>query len=138
MASLVFSQTDLDQMAAIAGYTLYAHLVTAVPVVGNTTVADLTLATGGNYALQLLTSVVSSAEGLGAKVLAANPTWTALTTNGAASIKGVAICRRAGASPASTDKVISYVEASSTYTPPTSSGTDYLFQFPATGFIKTR
>lgn len=134
MASLVFSSTDLRLINAYwTGGTWYAHLVTAVPTQANTTVANLTLATGGNYAPQTLTGLTTGADGTGAKVTFSNPIWTGLTTDNTATVKGMVICKRAGASPATSDLVETYVELSAAYTP---NGADFTIQIPTTGILK--
>lgn len=135
MASLVFSSTDLRLINAYwTASTWYAHLVTAVPVLANTTVANLTLATGGNYAPQVLTGLTTAADGTGAKVTFSNPTWVGLTTDNSATIKGMVICKRAGGSPATSDLVESYLELSSAYT--TGGPVDFTVQIPTTGVLK--
>lgn len=136
MASLVFSSTFLNLMNRtldISSGTFYAHLVTTAPIQSNTTVANLTLAAGGNYALQTLTGSNIAADGTGARLTYTNPTWTGLTTNGAATIKGMVVCKQVGGSPATTDPIVTYVELSSAYTP---NGADFTIQIPTTGVLK--
>lgn len=113
MASLGFSSTSLgilNRSLDLTTGTFYGHLVTTTPAKANSTVADLTLATGGNYAAQALSGRAVSTDGTGAKLSFSNPTWTGLTTNNAATVKGMVVCRQTGGSPASSDPVVSFVE----------------------------
>ncbi len=80
----------------------YAHLVTAAPVSTNTTVANLVIPTVSGYAPTALTGLSYNANrwsfdsfNFPKYVFASAPT-------------GVVICKRAGASPATTDQIICY------------------------------
>jgi hypothetical protein len=138
MPSLVFSSAKLNvknRTLDLTSGTFYVHLVTTVPIVTNTTVADLVLATEGTYAAQTATGVGVAADGTGVKVTLANPTWVGLTTNNAATIKGMVLIKQIGGSPANTDPLIAYGELTSPYTPPVTA-TDLSIIVPSTGIWK--
>lgn len=127
MASKVFDNVRLILMNDTLDFTTQtftAHLVTAEPAISATTVANLTLATGGNYAPVTLADISGNVanrvvlEGGKAKVKFANPSWANLTTNGTP-ITGMVLATGS----ASSATVISYVElqtaggVATTYTP---------------------
>jgi hypothetical protein len=135
MASSIPQATDLEWCSQLAGYTLYVELLTAAAPTAYNEKDDLTLAAGGNYAPKTLANVAASTTGTtAAKVTADNPVWSGLTIQ-AGNIVAIAICRRAGAAPASNDRVICVMDLDSAYTP---NGADFTFVFPSTGFFKTR
>jgi hypothetical protein len=135
MASSIPQATDREWCDQIAGYTLYAELLTAAAPTTYSQKSSLTLASGGNYSSKTLANVTASNDGTtAAKVTADNPLWSGLTI-GTGDIVAIAICRRAGGSPASTDRVICVMDLDSAYTP---NGADFTFVFPSTGFFKTR
>ena len=141
MPSLVFNSTDLgllDRTLDLTTGTFYAHLVTTIPVATNQTVADLVLAAGGSYQPVTLAGRSIGTDGTGARLTFSDPTWTALWCAAATTIKGMVICRQAGGSPASTDKVISYLERTTAFTPATVSGgaVDFTLNIPSTGVLK--
>ena len=138
MSSLVFSSAKLNvknRTLDLTSGNFYIHLVTVIPIVTNTTVADLVLAAGGNYAAQTATGVGIAADGTGVKVTLGNPAWVGLTTNNAATIKGIVLVKQIGDSPASTDPLIAYGELTSAYTPPMTA-TDLTIVIPSTGIWK--
>ncbi|MBD1864173.1 MULTISPECIES: hypothetical protein [Trichocoleus] len=118
---LVFTQTLLgllNRALNLTSGTFYAHLVTTAPTApAFTAVSQLTLATGGNYAPVLLSGLGFGTNGNAALWQATNPTWSNLTTDNAATIKGAAICRQLGATPAPTDALICYKPLNSTQFP---------------------
>ena len=123
MPSLVFNSTNLNVLNRtldLTTGTFYGHLVAQVPAQGNTTVANLGLVSGGTYAPQPLVNsatVAIAADGTGARRTFDNPTWAGLTTgNNALTVKGMVAVRQAGASPAATDPIISYIELATTVT----------------------
>ncbi len=105
MANFIFNWAT----AALAAATLdlstgnyYAHLVTTVPALGHSTVADLVLPTVSGYASTTLTG------------LSYNSTrWTFGSFNFpkysfVSAPTGVVICKRNGATPATTDGIVCY------------------------------
>lgn len=105
MANFIFNSAS----AAIAAATLdlstgnyYAHLVTTVPALGHSTVADLVLPTTSSYASTPLTG------------LSYNSTrWTFNSFSFpkysfVSAPTGVVICRRSGANPTTTDAIVCY------------------------------
>lgn len=138
MASLVFSTAKVNvknRTLDLTSGVFYVHLVTTIPLVSNSTVADLILVAGGNYTPQVVSGVGVAADGTGVKITLTNPVWTGLTTDNAATIKGLVLVKRVGASPNSTDPIIVYGELSSPYTPPVSA-TDLTIVVPSTGIWK--
>lgn len=136
MASFAPNANDLklfDRTLDLTNGTFYAELVTANPAGTESTVSGFTLAAGGNYARATLSGRSLATDGTGAKLAFSNPTWPGLTTNGAATIKGMIVCRQAGGSATGTDLVISYNELSSAYTP---NGADFTVTIPSTGVLK--
>lgn len=92
-----------------AGSTINAYLVTAAVVDANTNVTAITQASGGNYALQVLTSTAPSVSGTSAIVTtSANPVWTNLFTTAASPIVGVAFSKQIGGAPAGSDPIVGY------------------------------
>jgi len=112
MPSLVFTSalnTVLDRTLDLTTGTFNAHLLTAVPVIGNSTVANLTLASGGS--LNATASVALSGRSLSSGILDfTDPVWSSFYAGAATPIVGIAISRQAGGSPATSDPLISYVE----------------------------
>ena len=113
------------------------HLVTVAPVGNAATGADLTVATGGNYvpAAASLTTPTIDGDGASYRITVSSVTWSVLTTSGT-NIVGVAFTKRVGGSYATSDPFFSYIEFGTAYTPPTSSGVDFVFIVPATGVLK--
>lgn len=140
MPSLVPNAVDLallDRSLDLSTGTFYAHLVTAAPNGATaSTVADCSIAAGGVYESSPLANRILAVDGTGAKLTFDNPTWIALTTDGAASIVGIVVARQAGGSPAGTDLVASYNELATPYSPPTADGTDFTVVIPSTGVLK--
>lgn len=92
-----------------AATTINAYLVTTAVAAGNSTVAALTQASGGNYALQALTSTAPTISGVTAIVTtSANPVWTNLYTTAATPIAGVAFSKQVGGSASAADPVVGY------------------------------
>lgn len=121
--------------------TADAHLVTADPGSSAQTGADLASASGGNYARVACTLTTPTNDGTGAavRITASTITWAQLWTAAATPITGVAFTKRAGGSYASTDVLFSYIEFTSTFTPPTSlpgTGNDLVVAVPSTGLLK--
>lgn len=118
---LVFTQTLiglLNRALNLTSGSFYAHLVTTAPTnPALATVSQLALANGGNYGPVLLSGLGFGTNGNAALWQATNPTWSNLTTDNAATIKGVAICRRAGDIPTATDPLICYKSLNSTQFP---------------------
>jgi hypothetical protein len=140
MPSLVFSSSKINVKLRTLDLTtgvFYVHLVTAIPVPANSTVADLTLAAGGVYAPAIATMAnpAIQADGTGAKVVLSNVTFVGLTTNNAATIRGMVLCKRVGAAVDPTDPIICYGELTAAYTPP-ASATDLTIIIPSTGLWK--
>ncbi len=100
-------------LSGIAGQTYDFHLVTSVPAGTINTVANLSLATGGNYIYQTIAyptvSAPSTVNGGTQITISSFPVWAALTTNGTP-VVGMAISKRTSGSFATSDKVISYLE----------------------------
>ena len=144
MASRAFQDAILQHLNNVIDLhsgTADAHLVTADPGSSADTGADLTSASGGNYAIGSVTLTTPTTDGSGAAVrcTASTITWVQLWTAAATPITGVAFTKRAGGSYASTDKLFAYIEFTSSFTPPTSlpaSGNDLVFTIPSTGLVK--
>ncbi len=114
MPSFTSSQSTVDILASHFGAgTYYIELVTVVPTRSVSTVADLTLATGGNYVRKAVTLTAAIADGTGGKVSTTNPVWAGLTNNSSL-IRGLALIQQVGGAPASVDKVRSFIELGTT------------------------
>ena len=141
MSSLVFSSAKIDVKNRTLDLTtglFYVHLVTAIPVPANSTVADLTLAAGGNYGPlnRAMANPSIQADGTGAKlVVIGNITFTGLTTDNAAPVQGVVLCKRTGANITPADPLICYCALTAPYTPPVTA-TDFTMIVPSTGLWK--
>lgn len=61
-----------------------------------------------------------------------NPVWNGLTTDGTATIKGMLVCKQAGAAPATTDPIVCYNALTNAYTP---NGANFTVQIPAAGVL---
>lgn len=105
MANFISNTASAELTAAtldLSTGSYYAHLVTTVPLLDNSTAADLVLPTTSGYVSTTLTG------------LSYNSTrWTFdsfsfAKYNFVTAPKGVAICKRAGTTPASTDRFICY------------------------------
>jgi hypothetical protein len=106
----------------------YAHLVTAVPPLTATTVANLVLATADGYAPKPLTGLIKTAT----KWTFDSVSW--LVLNWVTPPVGTVICKRSGTNPAPTDRVVCYSDRSQSL----SAGSYGVLQnFPADGVIKT-
>lgn len=116
----------------LASDTFYAHWVTAMPAATVDLVSGLSLASGGTYAPITLANSVSTrltTYGTGGmKVDFDDPAW-AVYTAAATPVVGIAICKRVGGSPASTDLVLVTGALNVSYTPGTSSGTQTAFTY---------
>lgn len=136
MASLTFNnikQGVLDGTTALTTGNFYAVLVTTAPTDPTTaTRASITEAAGGNYAPVALTGFSIGASGNTRYWTFTAPSFANLTTDNAATVKGMVICQRAGGSPASTDKPLIYDEFTSVYTP---NGTTPPITTPANGYF---
>ncbi len=116
---------DIILSAYYESGTFYIELVTAALAFDDPTVADCTLATGGNYARKTgitLSASTSGADGTVA-ITSGNPQWIGLTTSGTP-ITGLIVVKQAGGAPASSDPVVAYVPlgTSSTVSTTTASG----------------
>jgi hypothetical protein len=105
MANFIFNSAE----AGLAANTLdlstgdyYAHLVTSTPILSDTTVANLTLPTSVGYEPTNLTGLSYTAS----RWTFADFTFPKYLF--ASAPTGVVICKRVGASPASSDPVICY------------------------------
>jgi hypothetical protein len=142
MSSIVFRNTKrglLDRTLDLTTGVVYVELVTTIPTDPLLTQrSQLVLAAGGNYARQ---TVLNSGDSrtftntaAGVFWTFANPTWTGLTTDGTATIKGMAVIRQVGGSPAGSDVPICYNQLSSAYTP---NGANFTVVIPsAAGIIE--
>lgn len=139
MPSLVPTAEDLRILQARYGSgTYYAHLCTVEPTASASTVADLVVATGGNYAAETLTSVSVAANGTGAIVDCADLDFGNLTTNGTP-IVSVAFIKQVGGSPASSDQVIAaqrLEDGSGNASPYTPNGAPFVYEIPTLGILK--
>lgn len=142
MSSLIPRQTKRSffdhSLVDFSSGTYYEELVTTAPTDPlYTQRSQLTLAQGGNYAPAVVLNSGDSRTytntSTGCFWSIPNPTWTALTTDGAATIKGMALFKRAGASPAGTDFFVVYNHLSSPYTP---NGANFTIVVPSTGIIE--
>lgn len=111
-SGIIFTQVLLgllNRSFDLSSGTFYAHLVTTAPTDPTLTqVAQLTLASGGNYTPVLLQNLSFGASGNTALWRADDPEWTNLTTNLAATIKGLVVAKRTGGSFATTDPIVCY------------------------------
>ncbi|MFQ3636168.1 MAG: hypothetical protein SNJ57_10080 [Cyanobacteriota bacterium] len=111
-SGIIFTQVLLgllNRSFDLSSGTFYTHLVTTAPTDPTLTqVAQLTLATGGNYGPILLQNLSFGTSGNTALWRADDPEWPNLTTNLAATIKGLVVAKRIGSSPASTDPIVCY------------------------------
>lgn len=111
-SGIIFTQVLLgllNRSFDLSSGTFYAHLVTAAPTDPTLTqVAQLALAAGGNYAPIPLQNLSFGASGNTALWRADDPEWIGLTTNLAATIKGLVVAKRIGGSFATTDPIICY------------------------------
>lgn len=90
------------------GLSFYADMCTGTIPTDPTAVstrADLTLATGGNYAPVALSSITTANDGNGAIIDAADPVWSGVYTNGT-NITYLAILVGTAGSPSSSDRVV--------------------------------
>lgn len=141
MPSLVFRQLKqglLNRAQDITTGTIYVELVTTAPTDPLlTTKSQLTLATGGNYVHKVVLvnadSRTFTLTSTGVFWTFSNPVWTSLTTNGAATIKGMVICKQSGGSPAGTDPIWVYNELNSPYTP---NGANFTVQIASNGVLE--
>lgn len=130
-----------DNTFDLASDTFYAHAVTTMPAASVNLVSGLALASGGNYAPVVLTNTsatrVSSYGTGGTKVDFDDPSWSGVYTTAATPFVGIAICKRVGGSPASTDPVLVTNALNTSYTPATSSGsaTDFLYTINSNGVL---
>jgi len=142
MAPLVTNQVKLGLLNRSLDLTIgtfYAHLVTTAPTDPTaTTAANLIIAAGGNYAPRILADSVFTliAETNTAIWKFTNPVWNTLTTNystnGTATIKGMAVCKQAAASPALTDLFLCYSDIPVPYPP---NGANFTVQIPNNGVL---
>jgi hypothetical protein len=106
MTNFIFNWADAAIDAAtldLSTGTYYAHLVTSTPLLTDTTVANLVLPTSAGYAGKLLTNMVYTTQ----KWSFDNFSFPRYTFATLPPI-GMVICKRVGASFASTDPVICY------------------------------
>lgn len=113
MSISIWTRASLKDMVDSyhASKSYYADLITGTFPTDPTAVstrANLTLATGGNYAPVALGSPVTATNGQGAIIDANDPTWTGLFTNGTA-ISGMAVLVGNAGSPSSSDRVIAVI-----------------------------
>lgn len=136
MASFVFSQAKLDILSGAINLNtqdFYAVLVGGTtgytPAAGLTQRSGLVLTTGTNADPQLLVNRTLTLSGATVELKFTNPIWNSLAaTNNP--ITGIVICRRVGASFASTDPVVMFLEFSAEYT-----STGASFQIVATNNV---
>lgn len=141
MPSLVFRQIKrglLDRTQDITSGIIYVHLVTTAPTDATfTTVSQLTLATGGNYTFKQVLAGGDSRTftntAAGCYWTFTSPVWTSLTTNNAATVKGMVTAKQAGGSPATSDAIWLYNELNSAYTP---NGANFTVQIAANGVLE--
>lgn len=135
---LIFNATKiglLDRSVNLTSGVFYAHLVTTAPTnPALTTVSQLTLAAGGNYAPYIFPSLPSFSV-IGSSGIASfgNLGWNSLNTNNAGNIQGFVVCRRIGASPANTDPLLMYNDLPNAFPP---SGATLIINMPATGTLR--
>lgn len=142
MASKVFNwvaEALIRQNISLAFNTLYAHLVTAEPLVTAQYLSDCTLATGGNYTYSILNDINSNSNnrlemvGDTLKIKMANPVWVSLTTDGTP-ITGLVI----STGYFSGDTILTYIErlVGGTPTPYTPNGDPFGFNIQTNGFMQ--
>jgi len=105
MSNFIFSSAAAGLQAGtldLSTGNYYAHIVTSVPVLNNTTVADLVLPTTTGYTSAALTGLSYNAN----RWTFANFTFPKYLF--AAIPTGVVICKLSGATPAATDIIICY------------------------------
>ncbi len=111
-SGIIFTQVLLgllNRSFDLSSGTFYTHLVTTAPNDPTLTqVAQVTLATGGNYGPMLLQNLSFGASGNAALWRADDPEWTNLTTNLTATVKGLVVAKRVGGSFATTDPIVCY------------------------------
>lgn len=142
MAPLVTNQVKLgllNRSLDLTTGTFYGHLITTVPIDPKaTTVANLVIAAGGNYAPQVLADSEFTLDEDTNKAFWAfsDPVWNTLTTNystnGIATIKGMAICKQVGATFAPTDLFLCYSDIPVPYPP---NGANFTVKIPSTGVL---
>lgn len=135
MASYLLTQASNEITAGTLNLgtgIFYAHIVEAAPALSAQTVADLSLASGGGYAPVLLTGVINDSASW-----RCNDFQFPLLSWAVAPV-GTVICKRAGASPASTDRAILYFSwqnSNQQDLPPQVGGYAPTFEQPGTGVV---
>lgn len=130
----------LNRTLDLSTGTIDCHLITSMPSASASTGADLSTASGGNYAPQSATISTPASNGTGAISALSSSTiqWTSLYCGAATPIVGVAFTKRAGGSYASTDPIVSAIEFTTPTTIPnvsTTSGRSQITSSAAFGSV---